>query len=96
MKNLSELHQSGKEVSAQSLFRGELGTTTAIQLQRNGTLKEHITKTPALLLCIDGKVTYEDETEKKFVLETGDYVNITPNVKHWLYASVQSQLVLLK
>lgn len=96
MKNLSELHLSDKEVSAQSLFRGELGTTTAIQLQRNGTLKEHITKTPALLLCIDGKVTYEDETEKKIVLETGDYVNITPNVKHWLNASVQSQLVLLK
>lgn len=96
MKNLSELHQSDKEVSAQSLFKGELGTTTAIQLQRNGTLKEHITKTPALLLCIDGKVTYEDETEQEFVLESGDYVNITPNVKHWLYASVPSQLVLLK
>lgn len=96
MKNLSKLHQSDKEVSAQSLFKGELGTTTAIQLQRNGTLKEHITKTPALLLCIDGRVTYEDETAQKFVLESGDYVNITPNVKHWLYASVQSQLVLLK
>lgn len=96
MKNLSELHQSDKEVSAQSLFKGELGTTTAIQLQRNGTLKEHITKTPALLLCIDGSVTYEDETEQEFVLESGDYINITPNVKHWLYASVQSQLVLLK
>lgn len=96
MKNLSELHQSDKEVSAQSLFKGELGTTTAIKLQRNGTLKEHITKTPALLLCIDGRVTYEDETEQEFVLESGDYVNITPNVKHWLYASVQSQLVLLK
>lgn len=96
MKNLSELHQTEKEVSAQSLFKGVLGTTNAIQLQRNGTLKEHITKTPAMLLCIDGRVTYEDETKQEFVLETGDYVNITPNVKHWLNASVQSQLVLLK
>ena len=96
MKNLSELHQTEKEVSAQSLFKGELGTTTAIQLQRNGTLKEHITKTPALLLCIDGRVTYEDENDQEHKLEAGDYILITPNVKHWLYASEKSQLILLK
>ena len=41
MKNLIELHQHEKEVSAVNLFKGELGTTTAIQLERNGTLKEH-------------------------------------------------------
>lgn len=96
MKNLSELHQQEKEVSAVSLFKGELGTATAIQIDRNGTLKEHITKTPALLLCISGFVTYEDETEQEIKLESGNYVNITPNVKHWLYASVKSQLILLK
>lgn len=92
MKNIIELHGTDKEVSAQNLFKGE----TAIQLQRNGRLKEHITKTPALLLCIDGRVTYEDENEQEFILETGDFVLITPSVKHWLYASIQSQLVLLK
>ncbi|WP_291128036.1 cupin domain-containing protein [Flavobacterium sp. UBA7682] len=96
MKKLKELHSLDKEVSAISLFKGELGTATAIQLQQNGTLKEHITKTPALLLCVNGFVTYKDETEKEIDLESGDYVNITPNVKHWLYASVESQLVLLK
>lgn len=96
MKNLIELHQQEKEVSAVNLFKGELGTTTAIQLERNGTLKEHITKTPALLLCVSGFVTYEDETEQEVKLESGNYVNITPNVKHWLYASVKSQLILLK
>lgn len=96
MKNLSELHQSDKEVSVINLFKGELGTATAIQLDRNGTLKEHITKTPALLLCVSGFVTYEDETEREIKLEQGDYVSITPNVKHWLFASVKSQLILLK
>lgn len=96
MKNLSELHHSDKEVSAIDLFKGELGTATAIQLDRNGTLKEHITKTLALLLCVNGFVTYEDETEREIKLEQGDYVNIAPNVKHWLYASVKSQLILLK
>lgn len=94
--NIIELHNQEKEVSAASLFKGELGTATAIQLQQNGTLKEHITKTPALLLCVSGFVTYEDENEQEIQLEQGDYVSITPNVKHWLFASVTSQLVLLK
>ena len=96
MNNLVELHQQEKEVSAVSLFKSELGTATAIQLERNGTLKEHITKTPALLLCVSGFVTYEDENEQEIQLEQGDYVSITPNVKHWLYASEKSQLILLK
>lgn len=96
MKNLIELHSADKDVSAQSLFSGKLGTAIAIQLERNGTLKEHITKTPALLLCVSGFVTYEDENEQEIQLEQGDYVSITPNVKHWLYASEKSQLILLK
>lgn len=94
--NIIELHNQEKEVSAASLFKGDLGTATAIQLQRNGTLKEHITKAPALLLCVSGFVTYEDENELEIQLEQGDYVSITPNVKHWLYASEKSQLILLK
>ncbi|MBK6482707.1 MAG: hypothetical protein KBF32_02030 [Chitinophagales bacterium] len=96
MKNISELHNQEKEVSAVNLFKGEVGTATAIQLDRNGILKEHLTKTPALLLCVSGFVTYEDETEQEIKLESGDYVNITPHVKHWLNASVKSQLILLK
>lgn len=96
MKSLIELHQQEKEVSAVNLFKGELGTATAIQLDRNCTLKEHITKTPALLLCVDGRMTYEDDNEHEFTFEIGDYVHITPNIKYWLYASVKSQLILLK
>lgn len=94
--NIEDLHSNEKEVSAIPLFKGELGTSTAIQLRRNGTLREHITKTPALLLCISGFITYEDESEQEIGLEPGDYVLIEPNVKHWLNAAVSSQLVLLK
>lgn len=93
---ISNLHTQDKEVSAISLFKGELGTSTAIQILKDGKLKEHITKTPALLLCIVGKVNYEDETRQLIELCSGDYVDITPNVKHWLTASELSQLVLLK
>ena len=94
--NLTELHPNDKPLSTVNLFKGESGTVTAIQLEKEGTLKEHITKTPALLLCISGQVTYEDETGQKIKLESGDYVAITPLVKHWLLANVKSQLVLMK
>lgn len=94
--NIEELHQQTKEVSATSLFKGEVGIATAIQLEKNGTLKEHTTKTPALLLCVSGVVSYEDENKKQITLKQGDYILITPDVKHWLNAEEKSQLVLLK
>lgn len=94
--NIKELHTQDKEVSAQSLFKGEIGSATSIQLQDKGVLKEHITKTPALLLCIKGKAVYQDETKRKVELQQGDYLNIVPNVKHWLEGQANAQLVLLK
>ncbi|HLO54555.1 MAG TPA: hypothetical protein VK169_09710 [Saprospiraceae bacterium] len=93
---ISNLNTQDKEVSAISLFKGELGTSTAIQILKDGKLKEHFTKTPALLLCIVGKVNYEDETGELIEISSGDYINIIPNVKHWLVASELSQLFLLK
>lgn len=94
--NLKELHPNDKPLSAVNLFKGESGTATAMQLDKEGMLKEHVTKTPALLLCISGQVTYEDETGQKITLESGDYVAIVPLVKHWLLATAKSQLVLMK
>lgn len=94
--NIVTLHPTDKEVSAVSLFKGESGNATAIQLVKGGKLKEHVTKTPALLLCISGKVNYEDETGKLIELNVGDYINIEPMVTHWLNATELSQLILLK
>lgn len=94
--NLASLHTSDKPVSATNAFKGEIGSATAIQLQKSAVLKEHVTKTPAWLICIDGLVTYEDETGQKIELSTGDYVHIVVNVKHWLVAAKHSQLILFK
>lgn len=94
--NLEQLHKSSKNVSATSLFKGSIGSSTAIQLQKEAVLKEHITPTPALLLCISGELRYEDENGQVTELKAGDYLNIPINVKHWLQASSLSQLLLLK
>lgn len=94
--NIKELHTDQKAVSAVSLFKGENSMANAIQIQKNETLKEHITKIPALLLCVEGEVVFENEKSEKQTLKKGDYVHIEPNVKHWLVANETCQLVLFK
>ena len=94
--NIKELHTQEKPVSATSLFKSELGNATAIQILKGEKLKEHITKIPALLLCVEGEVVFENEKGEKNSLHSGDYVNIEPNVKHWVFANETSQLVLIK
>lgn len=94
--NISTLHQKDTPVSAKPAFKGEIGTAISIQLQEKAILKEHITKTPAFLVCVSGEIVYEDETSQETKLSTGDFINIPPNIKHWLVAKKQSQLLLLK
>lgn len=94
--NISKLHHNDTPVSAKPAFKGEIGTAISIQLQEEAILKEHITKTPAFLICVSGEIVYEDETSQKTNLSSGDFINITPNIKHWLAAKKESQLLLLK
>lgn len=94
--NIKELHTSNKAVSASSLFKSEQGNATAIQVLKGETLKEHITKFPALLICIEGEAIFENEKGLKESLLSGDYVNIEPMVKHWVEGVQDSQLVLIK
>lgn len=82
--NITELHTQEKPVSAISIFKSELGNATAIKIMKGEKLKEHVTKTAALLICIEGKALFENEKGVKETLITGDYVNIEPMVKHWV------------
>ncbi|MBP9740817.1 MAG: hypothetical protein KBD28_09025 [Chitinophagaceae bacterium] len=94
--NIKDKHSSEKAVSAIALFKGQEGTVNAIQIKKNELLKEHITKVPALLVCIEGKVKFENEHKLEEVLHIGDYVLIEPMVKHWLTAITDCQLLLMK
>ena len=94
--NIRELHTQEKPVSASSLFKSELGNATAIKILKGEKLKEHFTKTPALLICIEGEVIFENEKDFKETLMAGDYVNIEPMVKHWVEGTIESQLILIK
>ncbi len=94
--NLKELHSQEKPVSATSLFKSEMGNATALQILKGAKLNEHITKIPALLICMEGEVIFENENGIKETLMSGDYVNIEPMVKHWVEGVIDSQLVLIK
>lgn len=94
--NIKELHTQEKPVSATSLFKSELGNATAIQILQGEKLAEHITKIPALLICMEGEVIFENEKGIKEPLKSGDYINIEPMVKHWVVGTIESHLILLK
>jgi quercetin dioxygenase-like cupin family protein len=94
--NIKELHTQDKPVSAISLFKSELGNASAIKILQGEKLKEHITKTPALLICMEGQVIFENENGIKETLIPGDYVHIEPMIKHWVDGTIESQLILIK
>ena len=74
--NIKDLHTQEKPVSATSLYKSELGNATAIKILQGEKLKEHVTKIPALLICMEGEVVFENEKGIKETLMPGDYVNI--------------------
>ena len=55
-----------------------------------------VTQIPALLVCIEGNVFFENELGQKEELQPGDYTLIEPMVKHWVQATMESQLILFK
>lgn len=92
--NVADLHTSDKPVSVASLFKQT--DVLALKFQPNALLKEHVTKVPALLVCIDGTGVYEDEHGTKTTLKPGDYILIEPHVKHWVSAPETSNFLLLR
>lgn len=96
MTNISAQHEATKPVSAKPLFKGQEGTATALQIQKDGLLDKHITKVPALLVCVSGEVVFENEQGLTQTLTTGDYIHIEPLVTHWVRGTQDSQLLLLK
>jgi quercetin dioxygenase-like cupin family protein len=93
---LNDLHISDKAISTLQLFKATEGNIIALKILKNEQLKEHSTKTPALLVCIDGSAMFENENHKKEILLTGDYIIIEANVKHWINAKMDSNLLLIK
>ncbi len=94
--NIKDLHNEAKAVSTASIFKTTEGNVTSLQIIGGEQLKEHVTKMPALLICLTGEAVFENENGLKLSLTTGEYVHIEPQIKHWINAKSTSNLLLIK
>ena len=94
--NLKSLHTEQKAVQTQILFQPTEAKVISLQIAKNEQLAEHITKVPALLVCVSRNATYNDEKGEKINLKSGSYVNIPINIKHWIDAHEESNFLLIK
>lgn len=94
--NLKDLHSDNKAVSAHVLFKGQTNNTMSIEFKKDALLKEHESKVPAILLCVQGSLIYQEHDDVKITLHPGDYTQIAPFVKHWVTALEDSQAVLIR
>ncbi len=94
--NLRNVHIENKPVQTQLIFSAEDGKVISLQIASGEQLKEHITKVPALLVCVSGDAVFQDVNGKSIELKSGDYVNIEANVKHWVDAKENSNFLVIK
>ncbi|MBP6147326.1 MAG: cupin domain-containing protein [Flavobacterium sp.] len=94
--NLTNLHSSDKPVQTQVLFEPTENKVIALQIAKNEQLKEHVTKVPALLICVTGEATFSNENGEKIHLKSGDFIKIPVDVKHWVDAHELSNFLLIK
>ncbi|MDG1277944.1 MAG: hypothetical protein P8O16_11740 [Algoriphagus sp.] len=94
--HLNSNFTENKPLQTKKLFSPTEGSVITIKLEANAEMKEHTTKTPALLLGIVGEVVFENEKGIKEIICQGDYIEIEPDVKHWLLAKTDSNLILIK
>jgi quercetin dioxygenase-like cupin family protein len=94
--NLKEIHSDSIGVQTNMMFAATDGKVISLQILKGSQLKEHITKIPALLICVKGNAAYVDEKGAKINLFSGDFVKIEPNVKHWVDGIEDSNLLLIK
>ncbi|MBK7110746.1 MAG: hypothetical protein WAU21_14880 [Chitinophagales bacterium] len=94
--HLKDNHSNDKPVSSFAIFKGELGTATSLQILKDQRINEHVSKVPALLICVVGEVLFENEKGISETLLSGDFINIEGLVIHWLVGKSDCQVILLK
>ena len=93
---LKNLHTENKPIQTQLLFEPKDAKVISLQIAKGETLKEHLSKIPALLVCISGNAVFTDENGIVVNLNSGNYVMIEENVKHAVKAIEESNFLLMK
>ena len=93
---LKNVHTENKPVQTQLLFEPTEAKVISLQIAKGETLKEHISKIPALLVCVSGNAVFTDENGLVIELNSGVYVMIEKNIKHAVKAIEKSNFLLIK
>ena len=93
--NLKDLHTENKAVQTLVVFE-PTEKVISMQIAKGEQLKEHVTKIPALLVCISGNAVFSNENGDVINLKSGVYVNIEENIKHKIDAIEESNFLLIK
>ena len=94
--NLKNLHVDNKPVQTQLLFESKDARVISMQIGKGEILKEHVSKTPALLVCVSGTAVFSNKKGQIITLSSGSYVMIEVDVKHEVRAIEESNFLLIK
>ena len=93
--NLKAIFQDNKLIQTKKIFSAAEGVIV-IHISAGSSLKEHITTIRALLVCVAGEVIFENDRSESERMIAGEFINIEPNMKHWVLAENESTLLLIK
>jgi quercetin dioxygenase-like cupin family protein len=77
------------------LFSGTEGKVIALKSHLEKTWR-HLSKVPALLVCVSGNAIYNEDNGTTVELKAGDFVHIKANVQHSIDALAESNFLLIK
>jgi hypothetical protein len=94
LMNLKDAHTENKPVQTSMLFFNT-GKVISLLIASKKKLKEHLSKVPALLVCVSGSTVYRDE-KSLFGKLNRVIMNIEANMKHSIDAIEESNFLLIK
>ena len=95
MNLTDQIPTTDKPVIVKNILKGN-GTASLIKLKKDGILDKHQSKTNALLILLQGQVTYEEADRKVDLAEVYDFVQIPEKVTHKLIAKGEALLLLVQ
>lgn len=94
--NLIDKHNDNMPVSEILLFESQVGITSAFLITEGILLKNQMHRVPALLICIEGNILFQDEKGENKILVSGDLMHIKPLIKYSLRGLKKSQILVIK
>jgi quercetin dioxygenase-like cupin family protein len=89
------LTEHAQKVKAEKISTGNFTDIIHLHLKKDAILEEHLAKTNAVLVVVEGEVDFKAH-EKKYKLTKGDFLTFEANILHSLEAFEDSHLILIK